>query len=186
MFNTLNISEEDKVDYDKLVEAFKAYCLPQSNETYERYVFRSRVQADGEPFEQFYRDLQLKVGSCNFGTLQASMLRDRIVLETASKNLREKLLSKKDLTLEMAIEGARPEEVALARSKLWGDERSVAAVKHAKDQHQERYRSKSRCEFCDRVHKARQCPAYGKTCAKCNKPNHFAVCCRMKPPKWIT
>ncbi|XP_049276146.1 uncharacterized protein LOC125760308 [Rhipicephalus sanguineus] len=183
VFNTLNISEEDKVDYDKLVEAFDAYCLPQSNETYERYVFGSRVQADGEAFEQFYRDLQLKVRSCNFGTLRASMLRDQIVFGTASKSLREKLLSKKDLTLEMAVEGAKAEEVALARSKLWSEERSVSAVKHVKDKHQDRYQSKSRCGFCDRVHKARQCPAYGKTCAKCNKPNHFAVCCRTKPPK---
>ena len=28
-------------------------------------------------------------------------------------------------------------------------------------------------------HKRELCPAYGKTCNKCNKPNHFAVKCRM-------
>ena len=26
------------------------------------------------------------------------------------------------------------------------------------------------------------CPAYGKTCNRCHKPNHLAVKCRQKPP----
>ncbi|KAH8038769.1 hypothetical protein MRX96_034542 [Rhipicephalus microplus] len=63
VLNTLKISEEDKVDHDKLVEAFEACCLPPTNRTYERYMFRSRVQADGKLLEQFYRDL-LSVSKC--------------------------------------------------------------------------------------------------------------------------
>ncbi|KAL3218893.1 hypothetical protein MRX96_031258 [Rhipicephalus microplus] len=36
VFNTLSINEKDKVDYDKLEEAFEAYCLPQT-ETNKRF-----------------------------------------------------------------------------------------------------------------------------------------------------
>jgi hypothetical protein len=36
------------------------------------------------------------------------------------------------------------------------------------------------CNFCGRDHAARKCPAYGKTCTKCSKPNHFASVCRSK------
>ena len=44
------------------------------------------------------------------------------------------------------------------------------------------YRSPSRsrhfkCKKCGTQHAPRQCPAFGKTCLKCNKPNHFAKCC---------
>ena len=36
------------------------------------------------------------------------------------------------------------------------------------------------CKFCGRDHAPRKCPAYGKTCTKCSKPNHFAPVCRSK------
>lgn len=35
-----------------------------------------------------------------------------------------------------------------------------------------------KCFKCGRVHKPRNCPAYGKTCRACQSKNHFAVCCR--------
>jgi len=35
------------------------------------------------------------------------------------------------------------------------------------------------CGRRHQFHKRELCPAYGKTCNKCNKPNHFAVKCRM-------
>ena len=41
------------------------------------------------------------------------------------------------------------------------------------------------CEHCGRSHiKQRiQCPAFGKTCAACGKPNHFAEMCRISGRK---
>ena len=33
------------------------------------------------------------------------------------------------------------------------------------------------CRFCGRTHKRRECFAYGLTCHKCGKKNHFAACC---------
>lgn len=36
------------------------------------------------------------------------------------------------------------------------------------------------CKFCGLSHKRRECPAYGKTCNSCSKPNHFASVCRHK------
>ena len=34
------------------------------------------------------------------------------------------------------------------------------------------------CRFCGKHHEARKCPAFGKTCNKCSKSNHFAAVCR--------
>lgn len=36
------------------------------------------------------------------------------------------------------------------------------------------------CKYCDRTHGPRNCPAYGKNCSACSKPNHFAVVCRAR------
>lgn len=36
------------------------------------------------------------------------------------------------------------------------------------------------CQRCGYTHERRQCPAYGKTCAKCQGNNHFAKMCKSK------
>ena len=38
----------------------------------------------------------------------------------------------------------------------------------------------NKAEECGTKHKPRSCPAFGKTCNNCKKPNHFAKMCRMK------
>jgi hypothetical protein len=38
--------------------------------------------------------------------------------------------------------------------------------------------SDERCKFCGRSHARGRCPAYGKTCSKYARKNHFAVVCR--------
>lgn len=87
-----------------IVKALEEYCMPRCNETFERYVLRSRQQLEGEPFKQFLRDIQLKAQTCNFGELKDSMVRDQIVCRIVDKKLRARLLQEKDLTLESAVE----------------------------------------------------------------------------------
>lgn len=36
------------------------------------------------------------------------------------------------------------------------------------------------CHYCGSTHKINKCPAYGKTCIKCKKHNHFAKVCRSR------
>ena len=36
------------------------------------------------------------------------------------------------------------------------------------------------CNRCGRTHKIRQCPAYGKNCNNCSKPNHYSKMCRQR------
>lgn len=66
VFDTFGCTTTEKESYDTLLQKFESYCQPRTNETFERYLFRKRVQADGEPFESFLRDLQLKAQSCKF------------------------------------------------------------------------------------------------------------------------
>lgn len=167
VFNTFQLTADEKEDYDVLVQQFEDYCLPRVNETYERYVFRTRVQEPGEAFELFFRDLQLKARTCNFGDLSESMLRDQIVYGTASKKLRERLLREKDLTLSKAVDFSKSAEISERQNKTFEHvEETVDPVA-----------SRMKCKYCSYVHEPRLCPAFGKACKKCGKKNHFAKVC---------
>lgn len=103
VFNNFDFGEgESKQDYDTVIRKFDEYCASQLNEVHERYVFRQRIQAQGEPAEQFIRDLRRLAQSCNFGTLAESMIRDQIVFGTNNGKVREKLLRDNKLTLTKA------------------------------------------------------------------------------------
>ena len=40
------------------------------------------------------------------------------------------------------------------------------------------YRKK--CQYCGRIHKPKNCPAFGQECRRCKKKNHWANCCTTK------
>jgi len=67
-------------------------------------MFNSRKQFQGEVVEQFVTDLKIRAQSCNFGELQDSMIRDRLVLGITSQRVRERLLREEDLTLGKAVQ----------------------------------------------------------------------------------
>lgn len=183
VFNTFKFdADESKEDYGTVVHKFEIYCSQVSNEVYERYLFRSRKQADGEPFEKFLRDLKKQAAQCNFGELQDSMIRDQIVFGTNNAKLREKMLQEKNLTLSKAENMCKTAEVAAQQNQQWikTDGNVDAIKKNATPRVRRTERSvekQNRCKKCNRLHKPTECPAYGKKCNICRRLNHFAVCC---------
>jgi hypothetical protein len=51
----------------------------KTNETYERYCFNKRDQEQGENIDTYVAALRTLVKTCNYGTLEDSLIRDRIV-----------------------------------------------------------------------------------------------------------
>lgn len=85
MYNTFKFNAGESQTYEAVSQKFKEYCTPKTNETYERYVFRTRKQQEGESFEQFLRDVQLQAQSCKFRDLTSSMIRDQVVYGVTDK-----------------------------------------------------------------------------------------------------
>lgn len=79
VLETLSVSDENQSKIDELKKAFNAYYVPQINVTYERYVFNSIHQKQGEPFEDFLLQVKTQAKRCEFGTLNDSLVRDKIV-----------------------------------------------------------------------------------------------------------
>ena len=72
--------------------------------------------------------------NCGFGILRESLVRDRLILGVQDDRIREKLLGKRDLDLDKAVEMIKASQVTHSRASEIAGEASVQedinAVKH--------------------------------------------------------
>lgn len=197
MFNTFMFDQpDDDKKLEEVIKKFDAHCSPKKNETYERYVFRSRTQQQHETFDSFLTDLKLKAQTCNFSDLKSSMIRDQIVFGIYDKKVRERLLRETELKLEDAVKICHANELAQKHAKTFsdvnngatviGDSAEIGAVSFkGKKNVQFKNAKKSQdgtfsCKRCGYQHQPSHCSAFGKMCTKCNGKNHFAKQCFSK------
>ena len=166
--------------------------------TYERYVFNRRVQDNGETFDAFLADLRRLARTCDFGTLEESIIRDRIVIGIREDSTRRKLLQTRKLYLQAAIDACKANEIATRQLRAISTPEEVDALAHpgtrtstsrtlvhqqqrhrGERQHTGESSSSRRCHYCDRQHAATKenRPAYGYTCRRCSKKHHFEAVC---------
>lgn len=208
IYNSFNLTEDEKKKYDTVTQAFADFCKPKKNEVYESYVFHTRKQETGEPFDSFLMNIKKLVRTCGFED-ERRMLRDRIVLGVADKQLQKKLIETENLTLDKAIDMGRSAEVAKSQmEKLQQGISTLNMVKSVPNQrifnnktntnfnhnfrqkvdsnktqkyaHEYKNQQIERCKYCLQSHNVRKCPAHGSTCRNCGKKNHYAVACRTK------
>ena len=174
-------AEGDCLKIDKVLQKFQAYTQPRKNIPFERYKFNRRTQESGESYDQYRTALRKLAEECEFGTITPDeILRDRLVFGIRDAKVRERLLRESKLTLEKTDEICRAAESTSQQLRLVEPpETSVHAVgKPVEDDK----RPVKECYKCGRKHaffKRELCPAFGKTCNRCHKPNHFAVKCRQ-------
>lgn len=201
VFRTFQFAEAaHRTDVTKISEAFDRYCIGETNVTYERYVFNQRVQQPGESIDDFVADLRKLANTCQFDSLEDSLIRDRIVIGIRDEPTRRRLLQQKKLTLAEAVDMCKASEATSRRlrsmtgvTEVDALRTSTSAPSHtsgrrrrpASKTRDRARREKScgrRCKYCDRQHEAQKesCPAYGQTCRKCGKANHFATVCKAK------
>ena len=207
IYETMELTTEQKEDPAELVEAFKKHCVGETNEVYERYVFHMRKQDSTESFDSFVTDLRRLVSSCGYaiGLPTESMIRDRIVLGVREDTIRKKLLATRGLTLQKAVDFCRAHESAIRQFEAMTSTETVNTLQRERGREQLRPRSPERsaanrpksvgrskpsarrafdggrrCHYCDRIHEPgrSRCPANGVECRKCGKWNHFAAVCR--------
>ena len=105
--------------------------------------------------------------------------------------LRKKLLQERQLTLEKAIDICKSGEITAQHMKDLAtatDANEIHALKHHKEKKPRLpkdprdSKGAKTCNYCGGNHelKREKCPAYGKTCGKCGKSNHFAKVCKKR------
>ena len=103
-------------------------------------------------------------------------------LESETAKVRERLLRESNLTLGKADEICRAAESTSQQLKLVeSPEASIHVVDRPPDDSERKHMKECwKCGWRHAFYKRELCPAYGKICNKCQKPNHFAVKCRQK------
>nr|XP_054763090.1 uncharacterized protein K02A2.6-like [Lytechinus pictus] len=107
-----------------------------------------------------------------------------------NSNIRQRLLREAKLTLEQTVTIVRAAEAATAHASEISKSAATTSDVHYVNRHQPNRKPKGKphqqskskvCRNCgDKYPHSDQCPAQGKTCSFCKKPNHFAKMCRSK------
>ena len=127
---TFEPPETSKV-LDSVVQKFEEFCIGQTNETFERYVFTSRSQKEDESIDHYVSALRTLAKTCNFcQCLHDSLLRDRIVLGVKEPALRKKLLQERKLTPEKAIDICKSGETTAQHLKDLEVEQDIPEINH--------------------------------------------------------
>ncbi len=165
---------EDKDDVTVLIAKFDERFKDKKNITMERHRFNTRVQQHGETIDSFVTDLKAISNNCEFGEIQNDLIKDRIVVGIMNNKVRAQMLQKSSLTLEQAIEACKVSEQTQAHMSALNDQQPASIDQVGTQQ------STFQCRRCGKLHQARSCPAFGRTCTKCGKKNHFANKCRTQ------
>ena len=188
--NSVRVPAESCESIAVLKQKFAEICGPHGNVIMERHKFNTRNQKEGEPFQSFVADLKILASTCEYDALRDDLIRDKIVCGVTSSFVRKQLLKERDLTLDRAIE-------IVIVNELLDKNNSELTNKAAADLKQEVHSvSKGRktfakegskpdihnCKNCGGNHTAKQqsCPAFGRKCLHCGKPNHFEKVCHSK------
>ena len=143
-----------------------------------------RPQA-GESTISYAAQLREKAANCKFHDIDERIL-EQIVQTTDNAELIRKVLHKK-WTLQQTLEEMQVFEDTSMQVEAMGQPTINGISKinkkqkdKSKTQNTGRAKERNRtCKYCGRTHPMQKelCPAYGKFCSKCGKPNHFSTVC---------
>ena len=105
-----NATENDRKNYDAVMVKFDAFFQVRRNVLFERARFNRRNQLPGETAEEYIMALYSLAANCNYGALEAEMIRDRLVVGIRDNALSECLQLDAELLLEKAKKSIRQRE----------------------------------------------------------------------------
>ncbi|KAK3868203.1 hypothetical protein Pcinc_026391 [Petrolisthes cinctipes] len=179
----------DGAQLEEVLDAMEAHLRGQRNVIVDRREFYSRVQQQGEAFDDFLCAIKEMVNFCDFcDHCIDNRLRDRIVVGIRDEEALKRMLQEKHLQLQSAIDICRASENANMSRAVIRDHASqslckVSRYKHEKTPHHSTKDKVSLCHRCGRKsHKEKQmCKALDKDCLNCGKKGHFAAVCWNNP-----
>ncbi|VDI13935.1 Hypothetical predicted protein [Mytilus galloprovincialis] len=197
IFDTL---QETGEDYDTALTKLTEYFAPKKNVEYEIYKFRQAKQETNETMDAFHTKLRQLSVNCEFNDDNREV-KSQIVQGCSSSRLRRKAL-REDMTLEQLLSSARALELSERQANEIEnkEEKLETNALHKKRnfrKNQPRYLQQdkrpeqrvndqrvnrnNKCRNCGGEFPHRgKCPAQGKSCNFCKKPNHFEKMCRSK------
>ncbi|KAK3918904.1 hypothetical protein KUF71_001028 [Frankliniella fusca] len=110
------VDTDNSQDYESVVKLFDQYAAEKKCVTACRERFNSRNQKGTESFSQWITDLRNLVKQCEYGAIEDSMLKDRIVWGVHDRRLKETLRSKSNLSLDEIVDVCKAYEATNRQS----------------------------------------------------------------------
>ena len=179
-------TSEDERTPSEIIQVFDKYAIRETNETHERYIFHTRKQGESETVESFITALRTLVKMCNFcDNCVSSVLRDQVVLGIHNPQTQSELLKIRQLDLQRCIDICKLSGNATVQSRILRPE-GVKRIDF-KPKRKPSAQTDRVCRACALRHEPSKklCPAFRKTCFKCNGKNHFAVKCKSSSKKRV-
>ncbi|XP_038055820.1 uncharacterized protein LOC119727829 [Patiria miniata] len=183
VYENLPLTEEQRKSPQQILTSLGAHFDPKRNVVYKRFMFNSCKQEPKENIDTFLNRLRKLATTCNYGALLDEMLRDRLVIGVVGNSIRARLLRESSLTLQKAIDICRSsEQAAIHLQQMDPVEAETAHFVKNKQRTQKSGKASKppniNCKYCGKSHSKGKCPAYGTTCSKCQKRNHYAQVCQ--------
>ena len=94
---------EGKETYEQAIKIFERLYSDQSSLIMKRIAFKNRKQRYNKSFLVYFTELKQLIKECEFGQLEADLLRDQIVDGIYDQQFQRKLLETEDLTLKKLL-----------------------------------------------------------------------------------
>ena len=153
----------------QLVEALKNHLNPKPLVIAERYKFYHRCQNQGESLKDFLAEVRRMTEHGEFQNFLEEAIRDRFVCGMHMSNIRKRLLTEVNLTLERATSIALSMETSSRENELMVESEPVHKIEN---------KGKMRCYRCNNPnHMANRCKFKESTCYRCKRQGHLAKVC---------
>ena len=173
--------EDEKKNITNILKKFNEYVEPQINQIFEICMFYRRYQQEHESFERYVNNIKTMSKRCDFTNITVDeIIRDKIINGMRNNNLRKSLITRSNLTCEMLIKICRAEDISQEQSTTLKTKETINYINSKPKKHYQEKRKEIKCRYCGGIHQFKKelCPAYGKTCAKCNRMNHYRSICK--------
>lgn len=188
IFQTLTPAD---TSYAKAKDALDSYFQPKQNVMYETIIFRREKQLKDESVDQYCTRLRKLAERCDFADAEREIT-TQIIEGCTSSQLRRKVLEK-NRSLEEILELARSLSLSDVRTREVENDgminnlhsRARTSGRSSKSAPKPKTKPKSssslNCFHCGGSYPHQNvCPAKGKDCNNCGKPNHFSRVCQSK------
>ena len=181
----LDVSSAD-VTFDQIRDAVQVHFQPRRILHYERHRLHSMSQQHDSviTYVQLLKD---QANRCDFGDLRDGLILSHFIFGLSSQDVREKLLSAPDLSLDAAVQQALLHESVAAAA--CASETAVSAVLSsgrvetppfsATHRYARKQKSQPTCDSCGGDnHRRSDCKFRRAICRLCGKQGHISTVCR--------
>lgn len=182
-----------EMSFESLTEALQELLIPTTYVLAERFSFQKLGREPTESVRAFAERLTKAAEKCEFENRDVRM-RDQFICGLGSQAIVGKLIIKdhKKLTFKEAVAEAEAHssllETQIMKTAPKSDSGTVLKVSMRRPISKPKEVktptvSDRLCKKCAGTHEKFKCPAFGKTCNRCGKANHFAKAC--KSPEFL-